>query len=52
MRGEPEGVTMRPTLVTAPKVMHHPVKGVELTLKIEQVFGKLLAHFLIWVLQV
>ena len=45
MGGEPEGVTKRPTLVTAPNVMHHPVKGVKLTLKIEQVFTKHLAHF-------
>ncbi|WP_262512000.1 hypothetical protein [Spirosoma pollinicola] len=43
---------MLPTLVTAPKVMQHPVKEVEFALKIEQLFGKLLAHFLFWVLQV
>ncbi|SFF13178.1 hypothetical protein [Spirosoma endophyticum] len=52
MRGEPEGVTMQLALVTASKVMHHLVKGVELTFKMSQVFGKLLAHFFFSVLQV
>lgn len=50
MRREPEGMTMRVSLVSICKVMHDHVKGVVLPLEIEQVFGKLIAHFFFSVL--